>query len=41
VVVFSSTDSKKEEATKLGASEFYTTKGVKELKVRAPIDNQQ
>ncbi|KAJ5787861.1 hypothetical protein N7457_002851 [Penicillium paradoxum] len=39
VVVFSGTDSKKEEATKLGAGEFYATKGAKELKVKAPIDN--
>lgn len=37
VVVFSSTDSKKEEAMKLGATEFVATKGVKELKTR-PID---
>lgn len=37
VVVFSGTDSKKEEAMKLGASEFITTKDVKELKTR-PID---
>lgn len=33
VVIFSGTDSKKEEAMKLGASEFYATKGVKELKL--------
>ena len=39
VVVFSGTDSKKEEALKLGATEFYATKGVKELKVSKPIDN--
>ena len=39
VVVFSGTDSKKEEAIKLGAVEFYATKGVKELKISAPIDN--
>jgi D-arabinose 1-dehydrogenase-like Zn-dependent alcohol dehydrogenase len=37
VVVFSGTDSKKEEAMKFGATEFITTKGVKELKTR-PID---
>lgn len=37
VVVFSSTDSKKEEAMKLGATEFIATKGVKELQTR-PID---
>lgn len=34
VVVFSGSDSKKEEATKLGAKEFYATKGVKELKLK-------
>ncbi|RJE27597.1 alcohol dehydrogenase [Aspergillus sclerotialis] len=39
VVVFSGTDSKKEEAKKLGASEFYATKGVKELNIGKPIDN--
>lgn len=39
VVVFSGTDSKKDEAKKLGASEFYATKGVKELKIGKPIDN--
>ena len=39
VVVFSGTDSKKEEAINLGAVEFYATKGVKELKISAPIDN--
>lgn len=33
VVVFSGTDSKKEEATKLGADSFHATKGVKELKI--------
>lgn len=38
VVVFSGSDSKKEEAQKLGAHEFYATKGVKELNVRKPID---
>jgi D-arabinose 1-dehydrogenase-like Zn-dependent alcohol dehydrogenase len=32
VVVFSGTDSKKEEAMKLGAHEFHATKGAKELK---------
>jgi D-arabinose 1-dehydrogenase-like Zn-dependent alcohol dehydrogenase len=37
VVVFSGTDSKKEEAFKLGASEFIATKNVKELKTK-PID---
>ncbi|KAJ5122928.1 hypothetical protein N7448_009025 [Penicillium atrosanguineum] len=39
VIVFSGTDSKKEEALKLGASEFHATKGVKELKLEKPIDN--
>ena len=34
VVVFSGSDSKKEEAQKLGAKEFYATKGVKELKLK-------
>lgn len=38
VVVFSGTDSKKEEAMKLGATEFIATKGVKELQTR-PIDS--
>lgn len=33
VVVFSGTDSKKDEAKKLGAKEFYATKGIKELKL--------
>jgi D-arabinose 1-dehydrogenase-like Zn-dependent alcohol dehydrogenase len=33
VVVFSSTDSKKEEAIRLGATEFYATKGKKELEI--------
>ncbi|KAJ5203632.1 uncharacterized protein N7498_004511 [Penicillium cinerascens] len=39
VVVFSGTDSKKDEAMKLGAIEFHATKGVKELKLGKPIDN--
>ena len=38
VVVFSGTDSKKEEASRLGAKEFYATKGLKELKLK-PIDH--
>lgn len=33
VVVFSGTDSKKDEAKKLGAKEFYAMKGLKELKL--------
>ncbi|KAJ6095236.1 hypothetical protein N7486_005982 [Penicillium sp. IBT 16267x] len=39
VVVFSGTDSKKEEAFKLGATEFHATKGLKELKLERPVDN--
>ncbi|KAJ5542765.1 hypothetical protein N7535_005189 [Penicillium sp. DV-2018c] len=39
VVVFSGTDSKKDEAMRLGAAEFYPTKGAKELKIKAPLDN--
>jgi len=38
VVVFSGTDSKKEEATKLGATEFVIARGVSELKVDRGID---
>ncbi|KAB8300934.1 hypothetical protein EYC80_002859 [Monilinia laxa] len=39
VVVFSTTDAKKEEALSLGATEFVATKGVSELKVSAPVDH--
>ena len=39
VVVFSGTDSKRDEAMKLGATEFYATKGAKELKIGKPVDN--
>ena len=40
VVVFSGTESKKEEAMKLGAKEFYATKGLTELKLEGgPIDH--
>ncbi|PYH92132.1 GroES-like protein [Aspergillus ellipticus CBS 707.79] len=39
VVVFSGTDSKKEEALQLGAREFYATKGVKELKIGKPLNS--
>lgn len=39
VVVFSGTDSKREEALKLGASEFYATKGAKELKIGTKLTN--
>lgn len=38
VVAFSGTDSKKEESIKLGAREFYATKGLKELKIE-PLDH--
>lgn len=38
VVVFSSTDSKKEEAMKLGASEFIAMKDAKELKTERPVN---
>ncbi|KAG1726187.1 uncharacterized protein EDB91DRAFT_1061732, partial [Suillus paluster] len=37
VVVFSGTESKKEEAMQLGASEFYMTKDVEKLQIGAPI----
>lgn len=39
VVVFSQTDSKKDEAMKLGADEFVATKGASELSVSGPIDH--
>ncbi|KAF9223680.1 hypothetical protein BS17DRAFT_817325 [Gyrodon lividus] len=39
VVVFSGTDSKKEEAKKLGASEFYATKGLQTLDIGRPVDH--
>jgi D-arabinose 1-dehydrogenase-like Zn-dependent alcohol dehydrogenase len=39
VVVFSGTDNKREEAKKLGAAEFYPTKGAKELKIKKPVDH--
>jgi D-arabinose 1-dehydrogenase-like Zn-dependent alcohol dehydrogenase len=39
VIVFSSTESKKDEALKLGADEFVATKGAKELHVSGPIDH--
>lgn len=38
VVVFSGTDSKKDEAKRLGASEFYATKGTEEFKDVKPIN---
>ncbi|KAH8827377.1 chaperonin 10-like protein [Flagelloscypha sp. PMI_526] len=38
VVVFSSTDSKKDEAFKLGASEFYVTKGKDKLEIGRPLN---
>jgi D-arabinose 1-dehydrogenase-like Zn-dependent alcohol dehydrogenase len=39
VIVLSGTESKKEEATKLGAKEFYPTKGKKELDIGRPLDH--
>lgn len=39
VVVFSSTDSKKDEALKLGATEFVATKGKDKYNVSKPIDH--
>ncbi|KAL7893072.1 GroES-like protein [Trichoderma sp. TUCIM 5745] len=39
VVVFSSTEQKRAEALAFGASEFYPTKGVEKLEIRAPIDH--
>ncbi|PYH81130.1 Zn-dependent alcohol dehydrogenase [Aspergillus uvarum CBS 121591] len=39
VVVFSGSDSKKEEALKLGAREFHATKGAKELKIGKPLNH--
>lgn len=38
VVVFSGTDSKKQEAMQLGATGFYATKGVQELSIGKPLD---
>jgi len=37
VVVFSGTESKREEAKSLGATEFYVTKGASKLEVKKPI----
>lgn len=39
VVVFSGTDNKREDAVNLGATEFYTTKGIKQLEIGKPLDN--
>ncbi|KAJ7272084.1 putative NADP-dependent alcohol dehydrogenase C 2 [Mycena haematopus] len=39
VIVFSSTDSKKAQAQGLGATEFYTTKGVEKLEIGKPVDH--
>lgn len=39
VIVFSGTDSKKDEATRLGASEFIASKGAKELKTSRKVDH--
>ena len=38
VVVFSSTDSKREEAMRFGAAEFVATKGVKQFEGIKPLD---
>ncbi|KAJ7158347.1 putative NADP-dependent alcohol dehydrogenase C 2, partial [Mycena crocata] len=39
VVVLSSNESKREEALRLGATEFYVTKGAKKLDIGKPIDH--
>jgi D-arabinose 1-dehydrogenase-like Zn-dependent alcohol dehydrogenase len=39
VVVFSGTESKKEESINLGVMKFYATKGLKELKISKPINH--
>jgi len=39
VIVLSSTDSKREQAFSLGATEFYATKGVDKLEIGKPIDH--
>ncbi|KAJ7063937.1 putative NADP-dependent alcohol dehydrogenase C 2 [Mycena amicta] len=39
VIVFSSTEAKREQAHQLGATEFYATKGVTELKIGKPLDH--
>ncbi|KAL4066912.1 chaperonin 10-like protein [Scleroderma yunnanense] len=39
VVVFSSTESKRDEAMALGAHEFYATKGAKNLDIGRPVDH--
>ncbi|KAJ7629971.1 chaperonin 10-like protein [Mycena polygramma] len=39
VIVFSSTDSKREQARGLGATEFYATKDVKALEIGKPLDH--
>ena len=39
VVVFSSTENKKEEALRLGAHEFYATKGLSKLSIKAPVNH--
>ena len=39
VVVFSTTESKKEEAVKFGATEFHATASLKEFKGIKPIDH--
>lgn len=39
VVVLSSSDDKKEEAKKLGATEFYATRGASKLDIGRPVDH--
>ncbi|KAJ7793715.1 putative NADP-dependent alcohol dehydrogenase C 2 [Mycena olivaceomarginata] len=39
VIVFSSTESKRNEATRLGATEFYATKGVESFNMGAKLDH--
>ncbi|KAJ7083085.1 chaperonin 10-like protein [Mycena belliarum] len=39
VVVFSSTEAKRDEARQLGATEFYATQGATELKIGKPLDH--
>jgi D-arabinose 1-dehydrogenase-like Zn-dependent alcohol dehydrogenase len=39
VAVFSGTEQKRSEALAFGATEFYPTKGIEKLEVRAPIDH--
>ena len=39
VIVFSGTDNKRKDAMAIGASEFYVTKSLDEIKIPAPIDH--